>query len=78
MFNRQTVTDLDKCPVSFPGIQKNVEIELMQNTMTVERRSSESIGTGYRSDNRTPNAIHAVYEAGHYAKLKIITCGKRA
>ncbi|GFX17977.1 hypothetical protein TNCV_2294251 [Trichonephila clavipes] len=36
---------------------------------TVERCLSESIGAGYRSDYRKPNAIHAVYETGHYTNI---------
>ncbi|GFX06809.1 hypothetical protein TNCV_1201261 [Trichonephila clavipes] len=35
-----------------------------------ERRLSESIGAGHRSDNRKPNAIHAVYATGPYTNIE--------
>ncbi|GFW39322.1 hypothetical protein TNCV_1833071 [Trichonephila clavipes] len=34
-----------------------------------ERRLSESIRAGHRSDNRKPNAIYAVYETGNYTNI---------
>ncbi|GFV82260.1 hypothetical protein TNCV_2791581 [Trichonephila clavipes] len=37
---------------------------------TIGCRLPESIGTRYRSDNRKPNAIHAVYETVHYTNIE--------
>ncbi|PRD20696.1 UNVERIFIED_CONTAM: hypothetical protein NCL1_53849 [Trichonephila clavipes] len=40
------------------------------NNNEIERRSSESIGTGHLADNRKPNAIPAVYGTGHYTDIE--------
>ncbi|GFV73235.1 hypothetical protein TNCV_4197201 [Trichonephila clavipes] len=47
-----------------------MRIKLRASTYTVEPRLSESIGTGHRSDNRKPNAIHVVNETGHYMNIE--------